>query len=275
MLGGGGVTGVAWEIGLLAGLARAGVHLSDADLVIGTSAGSVVATHVASGVDLQRSLAAQIEGHGREIPARLPLGMILRYAWAALWSRSPEAFARRIGRLALAAATVPEAERKAVVTSRLPVQDWPRKALQITTVDTATGVPRIWTESDGVSLGDAVASSCAVPGVWPPVTIQGHRYMDGGMRSAANAHLAEGFERIVIIAPITTGFGLMPAVSAQAADLRRAGSHVVVLSPDAAARKAIGRNVLDPSRRTASARAGDAQALKAVEAVRAVWNGEG
>ena len=90
----------------------------------------------------------------------------------------------------------------------------------------------------------AVAASCAVPGVYPPVRIDGRRYVDGGMRSAANADLAQGYDRLVVLAPIPRGVGPMASVDAQVTGMV---SRVAVVSPDAASRKAIGRNVLDPA----------------------------
>jgi NTE family protein len=122
-----------------------------------------------------------------------------------------------------------------------------------------------------VPLVDAVAASCAVPGVWPPVTIDGRRWIDGGMRSSANADLAEGYERVVVLAPIPTGFGPMTRVADQVARLRAAGARVATVTPDRAARRAIGRNVLDPARRAVSARAGYAQAAAVTAEIRAVW----
>jgi NTE family protein len=120
-------------------------------------------------------------------------------------------------------------------------------------------------------LVDAVAASCAVPIVWPPVTIKGRRYIDGGMRSATNADLARGCQRVIVLAPISVALRRRNSISSQLASL---GPDVrsVVVSPDAAARKAIGGNVLDPTHRVASARAGRAQAASAAQAVAAVWS---
>ena len=110
-----------------------------------------------------------------------------------------------------------------------------------------------------------------VPGVWPPVSINGQRWIDGGMRSAANVDLAAGCERIVVIAPLVRGFRTMPSVARQVAELRSAGRAVVVVSPDQAALAAIGRNVLDPAHRAPAARAGHAQAASVAADVAAVW----
>ncbi len=273
VLGGGGVTGVAWELGLLAGFAEAGLSLADADLVVGTSAGAVVAVHVASGADLEASYARQLQGPGNEIAAWMPGGLVGRLVWAAATSISPERFGRRMGRLAQEAVTIPEAERREVIGSRLPIRTWPDRALLVTAVDAQTGERRVFQREAGVALGDAVAASCAVPGVWPPVTVQGRRYIDGGMRSATNADLAAGAARVVIVAPITMGIGIMPPVATHVAQLRRAGSLVVVVRPSRDSRRAISRNVLDPARRAAAAQAGRTQAPEALGEVRAVWQG--
>jgi NTE family protein len=269
VLGGGGVTGIAWQWGMLAGLAAAGVDLSDPDLVVGTSAGSVVGAQVASGIDVEDRYAAQLEGPGAEVAARLTGRGMARIGWTVLRSRDPRRARARIGHMALAAETVPEAERRAVIESRLPVKTWPERRLLITAVDAVSGEFITFDAGSGVDLVDAVAASCAVPGVWPPVTINGRRYVDGGVRSAANVDLAAGHARVVVLAPITTGFGSMPSVARQVAGLGRQPK-VVVISPDKTARRAFGRNVLDPARRAPAARAGRAQAAAVAESVAAV-----
>jgi len=271
VLGGGGVTGVAWEIGVLAGLAEAGVDLTGADLVVGTSAGSVVAAQVANGVPLADMYGRQLAGRGAEVAARMSAGALLRWLAAMVTTRDPVRARTRIGRLALAARTMPEAERRAVIEARLPVRDWPDRRLLITAVDAVTGEFRVFDRDSGVSIVDAVGASCAVPGVWPPVTIDGRRYIDGGARSAANVDLAAGCDRVVVLAPLTAGFGPVPSVARQVRELR--GAQVVVVNPDAAAKKAIGRNALDPARRAPAARAGQAQAAAVAGAVAAAWSG--
>jgi len=272
VLGGGGVTGVAWELGILTGLAAAGVDLAKADLVVGTSAGSVVGTYVASGIDLEERYGRQIAASSGEIPARLGLPTFARFAWAMLRSRDAVTYAARVGKMALAAQTLPEASRREVIAGRLGVTEWPSKRFLVTSVDAATGEFKVFDRDSGVSIVDAVGASCAVPGVWPPVTIDGRRYIDGGVRSATNADLASGYQKVVIIAPISLGGKHIPRVSAQAAALREAGASVIVITPDAAAKTAIGRNVLDPARRPGSARAGRTQATAIAEEVAQVWN---
>jgi NTE family protein len=272
VLGGGGVTGVAWEIGLLAGLAERGVHLSDADLVVGTSAGSVVGVDVRSGVGMDEIYQAQLRPPTGEIKAKLGIAVVARYGRAMAFARDPLAARARIGALALRARTQPEASRRAVIESRLPIRAWPSGKLQVTAVDAGTGEFTVFDAASGAGLVDAVAASCAVPGVWPPVTIGGRRYVDGGMRSVANADLAAGYEQVVVIAPLTKGFGVMPSVGSQVRELTEQGADVMVIKPDNAALRAIGRNVLDPARRAASARAGYAQAAAEAQAVAALWS---
>ncbi|MBA3417828.1 MAG: patatin-like phospholipase family protein [Geodermatophilaceae bacterium] len=270
VLGGGGITGIAWEIGLLAGLTAEGVDLTTADVVIGTSAGSVVGAQVASGTSIEDLYAAQLAGYGVEVAAHIGWALLLRYGLTLLRSRDPQRYRVRIGRLALRAKTVSPEQRLAVIASRLPSPNWPERALRVTAVDAASGEFQVFDRSSGVPLVDAVAASCAVPGVYPPITIGSGRYVDGGVRSATNADLADGYERVVILAPMTTGLGPLIGVHAHVEQLRPR-SQVVAVSPDAAAVAAIGRNALDPARRVPAAEAGRAQAQSAVGEVRAVW----
>ncbi|HEY0450787.1 patatin-like phospholipase family protein [Actinophytocola sp.] len=268
VLGGGGITGIAWEWGILAGLAAAGVRLGEADLVVGTSAGSVVGTQVASGLDVQERYESQLEPPDGEIAATIGTGVLLRYGLAMI---GPRARTRaRIGRYATRARTGSTAEeRVAVIESRLPVRDWPDRLLRVTAVDVEDGKFRAFDKDSGVPLVRAVAASCAVPGVWPPVAVDGHRYMDGGVRSGANADLAAGYERVVVVAPLPRGLG----ISAQSeVEALRARSRVTLVTPSGAALKAFGRNVLDPAKRADAARAGLAQSADVVDQVRAVWD---
>jgi NTE family protein len=272
VLGGGGITGIAWELELIAGLAERGIDLTGADLLVGTSAGSVVGAQIATGVDVEERYAAQLVPPAGEIAAALGRGTMVRFGLAMVGPRDPQRVRARIGRLALKAHTVPEAERIRVIGERLPVHEWPERALRIATVDAHTGEFVILDREAGVPLVEAVAASCAVPGIWPPVSTGGRRFIDGGVRSPANADLATGFSRVVVIAPIMRGIGPLVGVDAQVAALRADGSLVTVVSPDAGAVAAIGRNVLDPSRRAGSARAGRVQAAAAADAVAAVWS---
>ncbi|GAA2191692.1 patatin-like phospholipase family protein [Micromonospora lupini] len=271
VLGGGGVTGVAWELGLLAALVERGAAVSEADLVVGTSAGSVVGAQVRSGVPLQGLYEEQLAPSTGETAARLGLWVVARLLWAGGRTRDAVRSRARIGAMAVAARTPSEASQRAVIEARLPVREWPARRLLVTAVDAESGEFVVFDGADGVSLVDAVGASCAVPGVWPPVTIGARRFVDGGMRSSVNADLAAGAQRVLVLAPTSASFGPMPRLAAQVAELRAAGSRVVVVTPDAAARAAIGRNVLDPARRAGAARAGWAQAAAVADEVRALW----
>ena len=275
VLGGGGITGIAWETGVVAGLADAGVDLTTAELVVGTSAGSVVGAQLTTGTPVEDLFARQLEPPSQERAARMGRRVLAQYVLAMLRSRRDEvAFRRRVGALACAAAdaglTPTEEQRRAAIASRLPVTEWPEQRLVVTAVDAATGEFTRFTRQSGVELVAAVGASCAVPGVYPPVTIDGRRYVDGGIRSGSNADLAQGSDRVVVLAPLPRGFGPMASVDAQVGSLV---SRVAVVSPDAAARKAIGRNVLDPAARAAAAQAGRRQAADVADRVAEVWTG--
>ncbi len=273
VLGGGGVTGIAWEIGILAGLADQGIDLTDADLVVGTSAGSVVGVDVRSGVSLADLYAVQTRPPGAtEIYAKMGLGVLAKYVRAMVFSRRPEVARTRVGAMALKAKTESEQSRRTVIESRLPTFEWPPGRLQITAVDALTGDLVVFDAASGVRLLDAVGASCAVPGIWPPVTINGRRYIDGGICSAANVDLAAGCGSVVVIAPLASGFGAIASPANQAAKLAQSGARVTVVTPGKPALKAIGRNVLDPARRPDAARAGYAQAASAAAEVKDVWS---
>jgi NTE family protein len=271
VLGGGGVTGIAWETGLIAGLAGLGIDLAAADVIIGTSAGSVVGTDIACGQEPEALYQAQLAPPAPEPAARIGWGFVGRLLWEVHTSPHPKRARARIGRWALAVPTMPEADRRKVVQARLPASVWPSRPLRVTAVDARTGDLAVFDAAGEASLVDAVGASCAVPGVWPPVTIGDRRFMDGGMRTVANADLAHGYQRVVIVAPVAVGIGFMASPGRQAAALTAAGARVALVRPDRAAVRAMGRNVLDVSRRAAAARAGRAQAAAEASAVRAVW----
>ncbi|MEU8011351.1 patatin-like phospholipase family protein [Micromonospora parva] len=271
VLGGGGVTGVAWELGLLAGLVERGVPVAGADLVVGTSAGSVVGAQVCSGLPVQRFYEEQLAPPTGRSAARLGAVALARLVWAGGRTRDAVRARARIGAMALAARTPSEASQRAVIEARLPAREWPARRLLVTAVDATSGEFVVFDSDSGVSLVDAVGASCAVPGVWPPVTIGARRFVDGGMRSTVNADLAAGAQRVLVLAPTSAAFGPMPRLAAQVDALRAAGSRVVVVTPDAAARTAIGRNVLDPARRAGAARAGRTQAGEVADEVAALW----
>jgi len=179
---------------------------------------------------------------------------------------------KRLGRVARRSPPLAEAERRAVIGAWLPSHEWPAQRLLIAAVDADTGECATFDSASGVSLIEAVSASCAVPGVWPPVQINGRRWMDGGMRSAANADLAAGFDRVVVLAPLWRGMRVMPPALRQCQQLAAAGSAVVLVTPNAESVAAMG-NVLDSAGRGPAARAGHAQAGAVLSDVAAVWSG--
>ncbi|MGI5261774.1 patatin-like phospholipase family protein [Streptomyces angustmyceticus] len=274
VLGGGGLTGIGWEVGVLAGLAEAGLDLADADVVIGTSAGSIVGAHLTS----RHHTVEELYAHQLAAPAksaaaaRMGAAALARFAAIALRSRDTASFGLRMGKLALGARTVTEAEQRTVIARTLNLTDWPARRLVITAVDAATGERTAFDDTSGVPLLDAVGASCAVPGIYPPVTIDGTRWIDGGVHSSANADLAAGYARVVVVAPMAASGGPIAGPRAQGEQLARRGARVCVLTPDRAARSAFGRNVLDPARRADAARAGRRQAAAHVARIRQVWS---
>lgn len=264
VLGGGGVGGIAWITGLLAGLADSGRDVSGADLLVGTSAGSAVAAQLGSGLSLEELYARQVDPalQAAEIMAEMDLEKFAAEIGAAMGSAAsvPE-LRRAVGRVALGTRTVAEPERRAVIESRLPSHGWPERALKIVAVDAVSGEPRVFERASGVPLVDAVAASCAVPGVWPPVTIGERRYVDGGVRSIANADLAAGADRVLVIVPLGPAepFPSEQPLERSVEELRAGGAEVAVVAPDEASVAAIGSNALDPATRRPAAEAGRAQ----------------
>jgi NTE family protein len=264
VLGGGGVAGIAWMTGLLAGLADAGQDVTGADLLVGTSAGATVAAQLGSGLPLESLYARQVEPalQSAEIAVDIDLDAFAaefgKYLQAAM---APKDMLRAAGAFALAARTAPESSRRAVIASRLPSHEWPARPVKLVAVDCATGATEVFDSACGVSLIDAVAASCAVPGIWPPVTINGRRYMDGGVRSSDNADLARGASRIVVVSPLGMDSPLPAPMPLRevVAGLRAEGAQVTVLSPDDASKSAIGANPLDPATRVPASGAGRAQ----------------
>ena len=189
VLGGGGITGTAWEIGVIAGLADMGVDLLGAGLVVGTSAGATAGAQLRSGLGIEAIYARQLEGAAGERAAAIRRASLVGFALAALRSRGDDAaFRGELGRRAQRATergrTPTPDERRATIARRLPTHDWPAAPLVLCAVDARTGAFRAFDRDAGVPLVDAVAASSAVPGVYPPTIIDGDPYIDGGVRGA-------------------------------------------------------------------------------------------
>lgn len=276
VLGGGGVAGIAWETGLVTGLMKHGIDLRLADVVVGTSAGSVVGAGL-----LANTLDAIYDGLSADTGAPAPqeagdrdLSRTMKVIMAGFASTEGEDAARRtIGELALE--DYQRSDDKASLDRMrplLPGSDWPAGDLRITAVNAETGRFTVFSSDTTDDLVSAVAASCAVPGVFKPVTIDGHPYMDGGMRSATNADVASDCDAILVIAcsveaPMS---GLGPTLPGTIETLR--GSiDVFVIQADDESIAAFGTNPLLPSTSHASAEAGRRQADLVADAVREFW----
>jgi NTE family protein len=289
VLGGGGPVGIAWESGLIAGLAQAGADLGQADFTMGTSAGAFVGARLALGSD-PRTLADPILADRIPGEARRPAGgggppadlsklmQLMGEAQGGL--RNPAEVRAEIGAWALAAPTPDEdafIESFGRSFSTLPVDAWPERGFACTAVDAETGGFQLWTRASGVGVVRAVASSCSVPGVYPPVTLKGRRYIDGGMRSATNADMAVGYGVVVVVAlrvgaaAGSLGERIAARFEEEIQVLKDDGATVVTITPDEASLAAFGVNLMDFRRRPDAARAGLAQGLAYAADMKAYW----
>lgn len=267
VLGGGGVTGIAWETGVIAGLADEGIDLSGAHSTLGTSAGAAVAAQLTSGASIESLYEHQLTGVPYEIAKSLSGGGILKFVLSQLLPGDEHRASRRVGALALKAAVGSVAERRAVIERRLPSHSWPQADLRIVVVDALTGVERVITRTDGLGLVDVVAASCAVPLVWPSVELEGRAYIDGGVRSPANLDLAPGSGPVIALVPLKTAFRRAGRIDEQVKAL--GPRRVELIQMSAEAKQAQGRNSLDNSVVPAVASAGREQGRREAARVRA------
>ena len=309
VLGGGGAAGNAWQIGVVAGLAEAGFDLTEAaDLVIGTSAGATVAAQVRSGVPAAELLASVLSEAGRPVaggtgpgrPSHSPSSAAASLPMETVFARMREISAaatsalelqRAMGAFGLESDAVLAAEageqRRALVASRLPGAEWSDRAMVVVAVDAHTGEVAALDREPGIELVDAVTASTALPGLVPTHAVNGKRYINGGVRSAENADLAAGYANVVVLSPFG-GRGEAPLqpgqfeglrrspewgtdLPSQVESLRKEGSRVEVITPDADSLAAMGTNQMDPATRVPAARAGYAQGKR--EAARVAFAG--
>jgi NTE family protein len=276
VLAGGGVAGIAWETGVLLGIqdaepAAVGRLIGGPTALVGTSAGAAVAAQLAGGTSLRELYDAQLADGTAELFVEIDLASFgAMMAGALAQATSPEDARRRMGAIALAAETPSVAARRAVIEARLPIRTWGERSLRLTAVDAETGDLRIFDRDSGIDLVDAVMASCAVPGVWPTVEFDGHRYMDGGMRSVSNADIAAGADPVLIITPSTEETPMGPAVPQTELDAL-APARVLVVYADAASIGAFGTNPLDPASRKPAAIAGREVGRRVAAEIAAFW----
>jgi NTE family protein len=261
VLAGGGLAGIAWETGILCGIAdeapEAARALLACDVVLGTSAGSAVAAQLGSGATLDELFARQVAAESHELDPGVDVDDIAALFLTSLSdpNSAPRQQLARIGAIALETDTVSEAVRREVIAHRLPSHEWPERTLRLTAIDTATGELVVFDRSSGVDLVDAVAASCAVPGVWPPVTIAGRRFMDGGVGSTVNMAAAADCDPVVVLVP-SGEFTPSPFGDGTATEVAAFPGATLAIFADDAALSAFGPNPLDPACRIPSARAG-------------------
>jgi NTE family protein len=280
VLGGGGTVGIAWETGVLNGLRDAGVDVTNADLIVGTSAGSVVGTQVALDMPLEGLLGAQLAP--LDEAQEHPLAVDPQYfaAVAQKLAMAQDVTADLLVEIGTVALSAPTGDEEAYLQRFELIQPfpWPERRLVVTGVDAQSGMFKAWDRASDAPLYRAVAASCSIPGIFPPVTISDRRYIDGGMRSGTNADLAQNYDAVLLIAPIGSqaegmGLGARRQMEAEIAQLREGGSLVDVIMPDEESLGVFGVNLMDTSRRIDAAQAGVRQGTLAAETVRGLWNG--
>jgi NTE family protein len=286
VLGGGGSAGNAWEIGVVTGLGDGGVDVTEAELVIGTSAGATVAAQI-TGAPPRELLDAILTAEpqrpsgpagpgGARVSARPAESHLERTGRIIASAEDAADMRRRLGAAALALDAASDgsghARWRAIVASRLPSQTWPERAMLITAVDAHTGEPVVFDRHSGVALVDAVAASTSSGA---PYDIGGTRYIDGGYRRNENADLAAGCGRVLVLSPFS-GRSRHPAawgtqLAAQVEELRAAGARVETVFPDDHALEAFGGDLMAPSTRRPAARAGYDQGRALAEQLGEFW----
>ncbi|MFC9788391.1 patatin-like phospholipase family protein [Rhodococcus sp. NPDC127528] len=271
VLGAGGLVGVAWMAGLIAGLKRGGVDLAAADVVVGTSAGAMVGAVLAAGRGTER-LAEPVRPTPGE-PELPPVDPALQSAVFDVLrdgSLDPAEARLRVGALAAGM----DASHDRIHLDRMAAlvggRDWPATALKVVAVDIDTGERRVFDRDTGAAMLPAVVASRAMPGVFPPVTVGGGRCMDGGMYSAANADLAAGTRLIVVIEPMAQ---MLPRDRVRREIAETGADTVVAIGPDAASTAAFGADLGDRSAWVPAYRAGDRQGEDAAPGLLGSWNG--
>lgn len=279
VIGGGGPIAVAWEAGVIAGMAEAGARPATPEAILGTSAGAIVGSRLAAGVT-PRSIVNAILAEESGVR---PAGAMPRFPADAL-ARLPELFANSVrseeervkaGAYALAARGIEsEADYVARMTLSIGFDAWPERSFGAVVVDVATGKPEVLRRDCGGTLAAAVAASCSLPGLTPPVEVAGRHYIDGGLRSATNADLLTGVDVVLVLCfhlPGAPGERVLARASAQADVLRHQGTRVLLVTPDEPSLTVIGSRAMDVSRRPLAARAGLRQGVLEAPRVLSLW----
>ncbi len=287
VLGAGGAVGHAFHAGVLAALSdETGWDARDAEVVVGTSAGSLVGAFLRAGLaptdiaaragdetmsEPGRRLVARAEAATRHlppIPDRPPRrsGLPVMSAPGALVRAALQPWKARPAALAAAALPAGRISTEVIASGLRPLFDgWPDRSLWINAVELQT-LRRVTFGRDPAPVTDvasAVAASCAIPSFFTPVTIDGVRYVDGGVHSPTNADLVAGLglDLVVISSPMSVARNavrLAPdqparrlsrlALTREVARVRRGGTPVITFQPTPADLEVMGLNAMDPSR---------------------------
>ncbi len=266
VLGGGGITGIAWELGIVLGLKEGGVDVTNFDLIVGTSAGSNVGAMITSGLTLEEhfnlllKFAVKIQSSMKS--DNNEFGKIMLDAIRN--SQDPQKARANIGKAALAADTISEEEYLKTISALLPQHEWNKETrLVINAVDAESGEWVTFDRDSGVPLLLALMASSAVPGVYPPTTINKHRYIDGGMSSRTNADVAKDEDLVLILSTepgtMTEQTGHMThriTFEEELQVLKDSGAKILVITPDEESLLAKGDNPMNPEKLSPSAHAG-------------------
>ncbi|MCR9277329.1 MAG: patatin-like phospholipase family protein [Pseudomonadaceae bacterium] len=283
VLGGGGIVGNAWEVGVVSGLLDAGVDLRDADTFVGTSAGSVVGSRLAAGQDLREPVRRDPDVVRTPLAEAGPDPKLLRKIFSR-WADADvvdEAFCKEIGALALSAHTADESAWIAAAAANASVDAWPEADLRLIAVDVDTGQRVVLCPGTDVTLHQALAASCSVPGMFPVIHAAGKRLMDGGVHSGTSADvlLVDEPGLAVVIAPIVTGtaaFGDLASrcIDTEVATLKAAGWQVLRVLPSPPEKEIFGPNLMDPDRAEGSLEAGRARGSVVAGLLGRLWRAE-
>jgi NTE family protein len=281
VLGGGGTVGVAWQTGLLTGLREAGIDLAGASAIMGTSAGALVGVLLASGRDVTDALAV-LAAVGQKVDFKsLTAGSesFLDASRQAAHADDPQQALRAIGAAAQQATTALTEDDYLGLLDTFDGAAWPA-GFRCTAINTDTGELVVWDEASGVPLLHAVAASCVVPMLFPTVTIDGARYMDGGILSHLNATATPPSDVLVVLSclPIGSPGGAVDTTrsastiraNAEVARLRKT-TRLVAVEPDFSDIEAPVK-MLDPQIAGRALHIGKRQAEREAATIRTVWD---
>ncbi len=281
VLGGGGIVFVTWQLAYLHRLHQLGVPVESADIVVGTSAGSLVAAVLTTGhlrrvfaelellVKVPALVGAMAPASGLAASQQRAVTMFLAAGDASAATVSA------IGHAALAAATPPMTLLPRSLAMLLPSNRWPAARLQITATDTYSGERLVLTAASGVPLRNAVAASASVPGLFTPQQVGDRRAMDGGVSgSGTHSDLVAGASRALVLSLhdklAAPGSTQQPdTLAAELAGLRGSGTDVELRCSTLPA----GVNLMDPALMPTAVAAGESQADADADRLRAFLAG--